>query len=70
MACHEAEQLRQQVLRCTTVYLEADGQRDKPDVMVPGETGIVADFAMYALAEARRKYWFHVNQHHCESFER
>ncbi len=64
MACHEAEQLKQQVLQCTSVYLEADGQRSEA-----GQSGIVADFAMYALAEARRKYWFHVNQHHCESFE-
>ncbi len=64
MACSEAEQLKQQVLQCTSVYLEADGQRSGA-----GPTGIVADFAMYALAEARRKYWFHVNQHHCETFE-
>ncbi len=68
MACQEAEQLKQQVLHCTSVYLEADNQRS--DAVSGGETGIVADFAMYALAEARRKYWFHVNQHHCESFEK
>ena len=64
MACREAEQLKQQVLQCTSVYLEAEDQRSDA-----GQNGIVADFAMYALAEARRKYWFHVNQHHCESFE-
>ena len=69
MVCREAEQLKQQVSHCTSVYLEADGQRDQSSGSV-GEPGIVADFAMFALAEARRKYWFHVNQHHCESFER
>jgi len=64
MSCREAEQLKKQVLQCTSVYLEADNQRSEAE-----QTGIVADFAMYALAEARRKYWFHVNQHHCETFE-
>jgi hypothetical protein len=70
MGCHEAEKLRQQVQNCTTVYLEADNDRDQAAGNNAGEPGIVADFAMYALAEARRKYWFHVNQHHCESFEK
>lgn len=69
MTCHEAEQLKQQVLQCTSVYLEADGQREEPAGSAGG-SGILADFAMFALAEARRKYWFHVNQHHCESFEK
>ena len=65
MACQEAEQLKAQVLKCTNVYLDADNQRTE----AAGDKDIVADFAMYALAEARRKYWFHVNQHRCESFE-
>jgi hypothetical protein len=66
MACQEAEQLKAQVAKCTSVYLEADNA----DNCASGEKDIVADFAMYALAEARRKYWFHVNQHHCEAFEK
>jgi hypothetical protein len=65
MACNEAEQLKQQVLQCTSVYLEADEPGDNPDGDA-GQTKIVADFAMYALNEAKRKYWFHVNQHQCE----
>jgi hypothetical protein len=64
MACHEAEQLKQQVLQCTSVYLEAD-EPDSGDKDA-AQTQIVADFAMYALTEAKRKYWFHVNQHQCE----
>lgn len=68
MACHEAEQLKQQVSRCTHVYLEADGQRSGSKN--EGEVAILADFAMYALTDAKRKYWFHVNQHRCEPLEK
>lgn len=69
MACQEAEQLRQQVSRCTSAYLEADGQRENSDGSA-SESTLVADFAMYALNEAKRKYWFHVNQHQCEPLEK
>jgi hypothetical protein len=51
-------------MHCTSVYLEADNQRDPVDGQSP--TGLVADFAIYALNEAKRKYWFHINQHKCE----
>jgi hypothetical protein len=68
MTCHEAEQLKQEVMRCTNAYIQADTQRENAET--PAGTGIVADFAMYALAQARRKYWFHVNQHRCEPLEK
>lgn len=64
MACHEAEQLRRQVMQCTNAYLEADGKKTGAET---GQIAIVADFAMYALNEAKRKYWFHINQHRCET---
>ncbi len=64
MACTEAEHLRHEVAQCTTAYIEADGKRLEDD---HGQDAMVADFAMYALNEAKRKYWFHVNQHRCES---
>jgi hypothetical protein len=65
MACLEAERLKQQVMQCTSVYLEADEPTETAD-REAAQTKIVADFAMYALNEAKRKYWFHVNQHQCE----
>ena len=68
MSCHEADRLREQVMHCTSVYLEADSQRSP--VEVHSTSGLVADFAIYALNEAKRKYWFHLNQHKCESLER
>ena len=68
MACREADRLRDQVLHCTSVYLEADSQRDPMNAN--GPTALVADFAIYALNEAKRKYWFHVNQHKCDAMER
>lgn len=65
MACLEAERLKQQVMQCTSVYLEADEPGESLDQEAV-QAKIVADFAMYALNEAKRKYWFHVDQHQCE----
>ena len=64
MSCPEAEQLKNRLKECTSAYLAADAQRTE------GETAIAADFAIYALDEAKRKYWFHVNQHRCEVLDK
>lgn len=64
MTCPEAEQLKKNLMQCTNAYLEADARS------VEGETAIVADFAMYALDQAKRRYWFHINQHRCEILDK
>lgn len=66
MACIEGERLKSEVLAKIDEYLQAEeGQRRSQERF--GDTSlIVAEHAYESLSEARRRYWAHVRQHHCE----
>ena len=65
MACQVAEHLKQNVHKCTSLYSQAGDRSSEREEIAP----IAVDFAVYELAQARRRYWYHINQHRCRPTE-
>ncbi len=67
MACVEGERLKSEVLTKIEEYLQAE-EAQQQSVERFGDSSLsTAESAYESLAEARRQYWEHIQQHQCEA---
>ncbi len=67
MPCLEGERLKSEVLSKVEEYLQAEEAQQQSLEQYGDVSLMMTEHAYEALSEARRRYWTHVKQHHCEA---